>query len=1265
MKEVKLSGKTSNSYYNFNDTNDNFSATANTSVTDNNLEYYCVKWITSKYNLISNPVTISQDKLPVYKMICTYTDDSDTQQSITLISTGKTKDSEIINVPNTTTSTTISVQLFSGATVETATNKTIDGLKADKDGSLNNPTLNEDFNNDIVSLSYNANTSFTETKTGSIIIDSEHGNLKFTLKINQSADTPNIILYDNTGSPIVNSHDIIMTKDIYSSASSVEKIYYAWFSESVTKIDNDAFSGCTNLKGVKMDLEIPTSKEAVVGINTVDIHKSIESIGSNAFKGCSNISSVTFSNDATITSVGNNAFDSCTKLSSFNIVDTITDFGTNVFNGDTGLTSVTFGTGLSACTAHNHCAQKTIISGANNVNTLDIYTPTVGDFSGKTHPLVNISSVTFETSVASMSAKCFDNSNVKVLKIEEGLEATAISDYAFNQCKNLQEIHIPHPIKTIGKRAFYQCIACTALTLPYAQTDSTHDEDKHTLQVIGASAFTQCSNISSVTIPDSVQIIKEYAFDDCTSNNKLVFDEVTIDSGLTIEDYAFHNNYHLANYNDTNEIQTPKLTASIGNYAFSNCWHAKGIQIKSADSMTTTIGHNAFEWCEQATALTIENVVSIDYDAFQFCFKIPELTIPESVSSITYNPWTYCPSLSSITVNENNTAFTSCIISDEETDNLNCIMYKSGYTLENDDLQDDVYIVKTGCKKTNIAEEIVVLDTESFKGNIHEINRINDTDLHGINRNPYTAHTNIYNLGTLSTTLTFPNSLLVVKNEAFYDCNKLQQINSSGEETIEGRLGNKLCEIHELAFAYTYELAKVILPNTLYDLKNFAFYHSNCSELHLSEYDDDLPSTSCSINNFGERHVFCYCGINTISGADTPHIYVNSDIVYEDSNKAKVILTSANGLRILSSLDNSYITNIGMCAGHGNSAITHTSLNLLSNLTGVSNYAFAECTANESISLPNKLVEIGINKENNGNIVRLNWRSPITYHTDYGYSWYNNTNYARNIEIPNNVTTIGNHSFDNCYNATSLTFTSPSSVSVICQYAFYNCYNLGDITIPQSVETIGMSAFYSCSKSNGDKTLKFECGKLTKIDSSAFSSSGFKTVEWGDLNGEKQLAINSSAFSSMAKLTGITIPEYVSQVGSSCFQSDSVLTSMTNNSSITALSTSCFAYCYKLETVILGNAIQLINTSCFSSCSNLTEITLPSTLTALGYSVFSSCSKLNTVNCYAITAPTIYDNTFSSVADSGTIHVKNDAQDYDNWITNPYLTNWTIKTDLG
>ncbi len=68
--------------------------------------------------------------------------------------------------------------------------------------------------------------------------------------------------------------------------------------------------------------------------------------------------------------------------------------------------------------------------------------------------------------------------------------------------------------------------------------------------------------------------------------------------------------------------------------------------------------------------------------------------------------------------------------------------------------------------------------------------------------------------------------------------------------------------------------------------------------------------------------------------------------------------------------------------------------------------------------------------------------------------------YVTEITLPESLTTIGERAFYACYGLTSITL--PESLTTIGAEAFYGCDGLTSITLPESVTTIGAEAFCHC-----------------------------------------------------------------------------------------------------------------------------------------------------------------------------------------------------------
>jgi hypothetical protein len=97
--------------------------------------------------------------------------------------------------------------------------------------------------------------------------------------------------------------------------------------------------------------------------------------------------------------------------------------------------------------------------------------------------------------------------------------------------------------------------------------------------------------------------------------------------------------------------------------AFENCFSLSSITIPNS---VTSIGTEAFSDCYSLSSITIPNsVTSIDAYAFSSCYSLSSITIPNSVTSIGEGAFYYCHSLSSITIPSSvtsigNYAFSNC-----------------------------------------------------------------------------------------------------------------------------------------------------------------------------------------------------------------------------------------------------------------------------------------------------------------------------------------------------------------------------------------------------------------------------------------------------------------------------------------------------------------------------------------------------------------------------------------------------------------------------
>ena len=206
------------------------------------------------------------------------------------------------------------------------------------------------------------------------------------------------------------------------------------------------------------------------------------------------------------------------------------------------------------------------------------------------------------------------------------------------------------------------------------------------------------------------------------------------------------------------------------------------------------------------------------------------------------------------------------------------------------------------------------------------------------------------------------------------------------------------------------------------------------------------------------------------------------------------------------------------------------------------------------------------------------------------------------VTIPNSVISMGISAFEGCSGLTSLTIGN--GVTSIVDYAFKGCRGLTSITIPDNVKSIGLGAFIGCSG-------------LTSITIPHIVTS-----------------IGEYAFYKCSGLTSISIPNNVTSIGNHAFRDCSGLTSIKVESGNTVYDSrdNCNAIIETATNKLLKgcdktkipNSVTSIGEAAFSGCSGLTSISISQNITSIGGFAFDHCSGLTSIKVE--NGNTVYDS---------------------------------------
>ena len=276
-----------------------------------------------------------------------------------------------------------------------------------------------------------------------------------------------------------------------------------------------------------------------------------------------------------------------------------------------------------------------------------------------------------------------------------------------------------------------------------------------------------------------------------------------------------------------------------------------------------------------------------------------------------------------------------------------------------------------------------------------------------------------------------------------------------------------------------------------------------------------------------------------------------------------------------------------------------TSITIPNSVITIGSSAFSGCTSLTDVTIPNSVITIGSSAFSGCSGIK-----DLTWDTNCSSMGSMPKTNIENVIIGNQVESLPDF-FVAGSKITSITI--PNSVITIGSSAFSGCTSLSDVTIPNSVTSIGGSAFANCS---GLTSIDFP-NNITSIGNSTFSGcSSLTSIEIP----HSVTSIGSSTFAGCTGLTNVTIPNSVTSIGGSAFANCSGLTSIDLPNNITSIGNSTFSGCSSLTSIEIPNSVTSIGSSTFAGCTGLTNVIIPNSVTSIGNNAFEGCSGLTSID---------------------------------------------------
>lgn len=241
-------------------------------------------------------------------------------------------------------------------------------------------------------------------------------------------------------------------------------------------------------------------------------------------------------------------------------------------------------------------------------------------------------------------------------------------------------------------------------------------------------------------------------------------------------------------------------------------------------------------------------------------------------------------------------------------------------------------------------------------------------------------------------------------------------------------------------------------------------------------------------------------------------------------------------------------------------------------------------------------------------IQKIEIYEPIEEIEEYAFA---NCSVLQSVSLPKSMQRIGEYAFRNCELLCSINL--PDSIDTISTSAFSGCKVLHINHLPKHLSHIGDSAFQWCII---DGVTIPEC--IKEIGKNPFSKNTNNLTSASS----RFVIINSLLIDSVTNeliqlvdsaVKNVFIPEYITKVRDNAFMHTDIK-SIAIPFSVKELGSGIFWNCKFLSSVQLDCIIERLPNSIFACCSSLTSFDVPECIKVIEFGAFDRCTNLQAIN---------------------------------------------------
>lgn len=633
----------------------------------------------------------------------------------------------------------------------------------------------------------------------------------------------------------------------------------------------------------------------------------------------------------------------------------------------------------------------------------------------------NLTEVVIPRSVTSIEEGAFSSCySLKAITIPDSV--TSIGRMAFAYCDDLKEITIPNSVTTLGDSVFMSCNSLTSVTIPDSVTSPIED------------TFYACKNLTEVTIGNSVPSIKYGSFRSLPNLEKVVIGN----SVTTIDSYAF---YGCTNLTDVTLSQS--LT-TIGDSAFRECANLKSITLPAT---LTSIGEEVFEDCSSLTSVSVEagnqNFASKDGVLFDKNFSKLILypgnkagtnyTVPASVTDIESSAFYNCQNLTSITIPNTNCQFGSWYPFGDSPDRPKLVLigYKNSTTEQYVESEEGRDLYFADIEKPVLTGKCGDSLTWSLEVNTGILTVNGNGDMWSITKQ---SNGTWYSYRNYITAVQFNGNVTSLGDYAF-----------ASSRLTDITIPNSVASIGESAFYDCEKLTKVTISSGVKSIGEDAF-----------EATDSLTDIEVAQNNAyytSEDGVLFNKSMTTLvyypTGRGEPSYMIPSSVTSVENGAFRVpalniMVVNKNCTLKDNAIENTSYWDNCVIIGYKGSPAEDYATKKSFEFVDIEKPSTGSCGKNLTWSL-----------DHHTSILTISGSGDMyDYDGDDARPWHNYT--VKSIVFDGGITHIGDYAFCDS-NITDITI--PDTVTSIGQYTFYGCEKLKTVVIPKSIKSFGLDPF--------------------------------------------------------------------------------------------------------------------------------------------------------------------------------------------------------------